>query len=358
MTSPRASGSSAVVQPPDTVSAESGITDYLTGIDNELRRVTRAHQDLYAEFFNILHYHLGWTDARGNPALSDAGKRIRPLLCLWTCQATGGNWQDALPAAAAIELTHNFSLIHDDIQDNSPSRRGRPTVWNVWGIAQGINAGDAMFVLAHQALNEIPSTLSAADFVAIQRAFNSAILKLTQGQYLDLKYEGADQVTLDQYFEMVRGKTAALLSAACEIGARIASPDPQLHRAFATFGEQLGIAFQIADDVLGLWGDPEVTGKSARTDLLSRKKSYPVLYAMQADAGRELRALYAIRDWQEQDIQRIQAILSATGAREHSLQQAEMYAREAASALDATGISPSALLPLRDLLHQVIYRDK
>lgn len=333
-------------------------SDYLTALDQKLRALTRTRAPLYADFFNILHYHLGWTDAQGNAAQADMGKRIRPLLCLWACEAVGASWRDALSAAAAIELIHNFSLIHDDIQDDSAARRGRATVWKVWGMAQGINAGDAMFVLAQQAINEIPTNISLARYADIQRAFNAAIFKLTQGQYLDLAYERADQVTLEQYLEMVNGKTAALLCAACEIGARIGTDDRQLYRTLAKYGEHLGIAFQIADDVLGLWGDPKVTGKSAQTDLLSRKKSYPILYALQAEGGNELRALYAKPEWSENDVQRVQEILEITNARAQALNRAEIYARQAQDALDATNLENPAITRLSNLIQQVVYRDK
>lgn len=332
--------------------------EYLTAIEQELRELTRVRRPEYVEFFNQFYYHLGWTDARGKATHADTGKRIRPLLCLWSCEAVGCKWQDALPAAAALELIHNFSLIHDDIQDNSESRRGRPTVWQVWGLAQGINAGDAMFVLAQQALDELPARLSLERFVGIHRAFNSAILKLTQGQYLDLAYERADQVTPDQYLEMVRGKTAALLSAACEIGARHGTNDPKIFRTFANYGENLGIAFQIADDVLGLWGDPKITGKPVNADLLSRKKSYPVLYAMQTDSGLELRTLYAKKKWTAKDFKRVEALLARVNARAQATRQAETYARQAQFALEATGISHPALTHLHKLIHQVVYRDK
>src|SRR5581483_2903253 len=131
------------------------VNEYLDALEQELQNVTRAPHPQYAEFFNMFHYHLGWSDARGNPLQADTGKRIRPLLCLWSCEAGGGDWRAALPAAAALELLHNFSLIHDDIEDNSDERRGRAAVWKIWGLAQGINAGDAMFVLAHLALDRL-----------------------------------------------------------------------------------------------------------------------------------------------------------------------------------------------------------
>ncbi|MBI4673377.1 MAG: polyprenyl synthetase family protein [Chloroflexi bacterium] len=332
---------------------------YLAALERELDEITCSHAASDSEFFNIFAYHLGRTDAQGNPAPSDTGKRIRPLLCLWACEAAGGNWRAAIPAAAAIELIHNFSLIHDDIEDDSAERRGRATVWKIWGLAQGINAGDAMFVLAHLALDRLATpTLSLERYVEIHSVFDQATLKLTQGQYLDIAFERADQVTLEHYFEMVRGKTAALLAAACEIGARVATTDEKIIRAFAAYGENLGIAFQIADDVLGLWGDPALTGKSTRTDLESRKKSYPVLAAMQSEAGDELRALYAEPNWGEADFRRVERILRETGARALSTQQAESFAARALDALNATGLGNDAVARLRELAIQVVHREK
>lgn len=332
---------------------------YLQALEQELAAVTETPQPLYADFFNMFRYHLGWTDAQGNAAPSDTGKRIRPLLCLWSCEAGGGDWRAALPAAAAVELIHNFSLIHDDIEDDSDERRGRATVWKIWGLAQGINAGDAMFVLSHLALDRLATpSFSLARYVEIHRVFDLATLKLTQGQYLDIGFERADQVTLEHYFEMVRGKTAALLCATCEIGARIATTDEKVIRAFAAYGENLGIAFQISDDVLGLWGDPAFTGKSARTDLLSRKKSYPVLVAMSGEWGGELRAVYAQAEWQESDIQRVQEILNQTDARMQATRQAEAYAQRALDALNTTPLENDAITRLRELITQVVHREK
>ncbi len=332
--------------------------EYLEAIESELQEITRARNPHYGDFFNMFYYHLGWTDARGNRIQADTGKRIRPLLALWACEAVQGTWRDALPAAAAIELIHNFSLIHDDVQDNSDARRGRPTVWKNWGVPQAINAGDAMFVLAEQALDELPMHMSMERYVGVHRVFHSAIFKLTQGQYLDLMFERADRVTLEQYFEMVRGKTAALVSAACEIGARIGTNEPLLYRTLANYGEHLGIAFQIADDVLGIWGDPNVTGKSAHSDLLARKKSFPVLYAIQTATGNELAALYAKKDWNRSELKRVQDLLSASGAREYAMKQAEHHAREAALALQATKLHNSALRQMHNLIHQMVYREK
>lgn len=333
--------------------------EQLDAIEHELESVAQMSHPQYAEFFNMFRYHLGWTDAQGNPARADTGKRIRPLLCLWSSEACGADWRSALPAAAAIELIHNFSLIHDDIEDNSDERRGRAAVWKIWGLAQGINAGDAMFVLSHLALDRLTTgSLSPERYIEIHRVFDRATLKLTQGQYLDIGFERADRVSLGHYFEMVRGKTAALLAAACEIGARVASTDEIIIRAFADYGENLGIAFQIADDVLGLWGDPALTGKSARTDLWSRKKSYPVLAAMASARGDELRALYAKAEWREDDIARVESLLLEADARAQAVQQADTFARRALDSLNAAQMENPATAQLRELVSRVVHRDR
>lgn len=332
--------------------------EYILAIDKELRRITDSRDLQYAEFFNMLHYHLGWTDRLGMPENADAGKRLRPLLCLWTCEAAGGEWQDALPAAAAIELIHNFSLIHDDIEDDSSERRGRPTVWKVWGLAEGINSGDAMYAMAHIALDGLCTELSLETHLEIRRAFDNATFALTKGQFLDLHYEDAADVSLERYWEMVRGKTAALVRGSCEIGTRVATKDQTVVNAFSEYGENLGIGFQIADDILGIWGDPEVTGKSARTDIVSRKKSYPIIYAMQEDSDGELRTLYRKKTLSDQDIEQVERILARTNAREQSAVQASHFAELALTSLRKTGIESPAIERLGQVVEFAVSRDK
>lgn len=251
----------------------------LPAIEDELRRaVSLAKGAGLDEFHSMLAYHLGW---EGPGAGSEAaGKRIRPLLVLLAAAAAGGAWEAALPAAAAMELVHNFSLIHDDIEDNSPLRRGRPTVWKVWGIPQAINAGDAMFTLAQLALLRLEETASPAVALQAARILPATCLKLTQGQYLDIAYEKRMDLSIESYWSMVSGKTAALLTACTECGALVAGARAPLQEAYRQFGHSLGLAFQAQDDLLGIWGDSALTGKSTESDLLEGKKSLPVIYAL------------------------------------------------------------------------------
>ena len=252
---------------------------YLTAIEDELQlAVKRANDVGNTHLHDILAYHMGWQSKRINP--DSRGKRIRPLLVLLTCSAAGGDWTHAVPAAAAVELVHNFSLIHDEIEDRSPLRRGRATVWKKWGIPQAINAGDAMFTLAHLELLGLAETISESAALQAVEILQHACLRLTQGQYLDLAFEKQNDVTIDDYWSMVEGKTAALISASIELGALSASCDEQTRHTYRNFGRLLGLAFQVQDDLLGVWGVSALTGKSNQSDLMTRKKTLPVLYGL------------------------------------------------------------------------------
>jgi geranylgeranyl diphosphate synthase type I len=310
---------------------EQNIASMLPEIEAELHAaVARAHGSGLEEFHHMLAYHLGWEGAGAGPEAT--GKRIRPLLALLTAAAAGGEWRKALPAAAAIELVHNFSLIHDDIEDNSPLRRGRPTVWKIWGIPQAVNAGDAMFTLAHLAMLRLEETASPGAALAAARILQATCLKLTQGQYLDIAYENRTDLTLDSYWEMVGGKTAALIAACTECGALVAGAGEATRHSYRQFGQFLGLAFQAQDDLLGIWGDSAVTGKSAESDLLEGKKSLPVLYGL-ARSG-----LFA-RRWlhgpvSPEEVPTLAAQLASEGAL--------AYTREASSRLTAQALQALA----------------
>jgi geranylgeranyl diphosphate synthase type I len=343
---------------------------YLQAIEQELRwAVTSASLFLYSplrqDFLNIFQYHLGWSDRSGLQVRAGTGKRLRPLVCLLCCEAAGNpdghsahDWHEALPAAAAIELVHNFSLIHDDIEDNSPERHGRPTVWKVWGAAQGINAGDAVFVLARLALDRLKNVVPYETYADVHRIFDAATLALTQGQFLDLCFETRSVVTVNEYMEMIRCKTAALLAASAQIGARVATGDMRLSEAFARYGECVGLAFQITDDILGIWGDPDVTGKPVGDDIIAKKKSLPLLLAAERDSGGELKELFTKSGVEEDDIQKITAVLDRVNARQSSEALADDYGQSALEALDETGLSNPAIENLRLVARLVVRRDK
>ena len=224
---------------------------------------------------------MGWTGEGAGPEAT--GKRIRPLLVLLCTAACGADWNSALPAAAAIELVHNFSLVHDDIQDNSDIRRGRPTTWVKWGMPMAINVGDALFVLSNQAIINLKRSHSAEIVVKAAEIFHDTCLELTRGQFLDMSYEERNDLAVEDYWPMISGKTAALLSACCHIGALLGGADDAAKDAYRAFGHYLGLAFQVQDDILGIWGDEALTGKSVASDLIEGKNSLPVLAGLGAN---------------------------------------------------------------------------
>ncbi|MGQ9908840.1 MAG: polyprenyl synthetase family protein [Candidatus Flexifilum sp.] len=331
---------------------------FLPDLDQTLRSLV-DNLPAAAEFDLMIRYACGWVNADGSPYNRPTGKRLRPLLLLLVAEATGSNWRAALPAAAAVELLHNFSLIHDDIQDNSPIRHGRPTVWRIWGIANAINAGDAMFTLAYHALERLtaakPASVTPALTIAIWRIFNHTNMELTRGQHLDMRFEQQSDVTVDEYLSMISGKSAALVAASTQIGALIGSRSKRIGRYFYEYGLNLGLAFQIHDDLLGIWGDPNKTGKSAATDILSRKKSFPVLHGLAQ--SQRLRELYARASLGDAEVEEAVHILDAVGARQYSLEAETRYYDQALAALDRSGLPASATDDLRAITRFLFERE-
>jgi geranylgeranyl diphosphate synthase type I len=333
---------------------------YLPLIEGELRACMTPPADDPSPFWGMMHYHLGWADEQFRPSQAPIGKRLRPLITLLTCQAAGGNPHDALPAAAAVELIHNFSLIHDDIQDQSDTRRGRATVWRLWGEAQAINAGDAMFTLAHLALHRLSQrSLPPERIAAALRILDQTSLALCRGQHLDLDFENRLDVDAEAYLTMIQGKTAALLGCACQLGALIAWPDLSLVEHYRRLGEGLGLAFQIQDDLLGIWGQPDVTGKPVADDIRRHKKSLPVVYVLgrhDDSKAKRLRALYAQGALLEEEVAEAVAILDASSARPYAEAQAQQYLETALAELEAAGPKPEASQALRELAGFLINR--
>jgi len=325
--------------------------EYLTALENELRALVVSRDPAYDAYYGIFRYHLGWTDANFVDVQSDTGKRLRPLLCLLSCEAVSGDWRRALSVAAALELAHNFSLIHDDIEDRSDERRGRAAVWQVWGLPHGLNAGDGMFVLARLALDRLCERgLSIEKCSTVSTVFDEATLALCQGQFLDLGFESRLDVTTDEYLKMIRGKTAALIAASTRIGAMLATDDEKIVDAFAQFGENIGLAFQITDDILGIWGDPSITGKSAATDILTKKKSLPAIIGLNhPQHGAALRALYSQAQLSQNDVARVLALLDQLGARDQAQHYADECRAAAIDALESAEINNPAMDRLRDL---------
>lgn len=329
------------------------IAEMMDAIEKDLQvSIASLYVDAYKEMQHMIAHHMGWAD----PSAS-RGKRIRPLLTLLCCAGTGSDWRHSVPAASAMELLHNFSLIHDDIQDKSETRRGRPTIWNLWGVAQAINIGDALFTLAHLTMHRTRQVdLPPQTLLDILEIFDDACLELTQGQYLDLTFETRAQVSSEDYMQMITGKTAALLSAASGIGALIGSTQTVLVDAYRQFGYHLGIAFQVLDDLLGIWGNPERTGKPHADDLRSRKKTLPVVYAMEHSP--EFTTLWQDSSQDEDHISNLISALEAIGAQEYTRSTAAKHTTLARSTLSAANPTGTAAEALNDLAQQLLTRDR
>jgi geranylgeranyl diphosphate synthase type I len=343
-----------------------------TDTDAALERVwSRFRPDLEAELkyvvgraslplYNMMRYHMGWIDEGGRTLRRTAGKRLRPILCLLSCHALGGHWRQALPVAAAVELVHNFSLIHDDIQDMSTERRGRPTVWYVWGQAQAINVGDAMHALALSSLLRLEDTgTTHSVMVRAARMLGEASLRLSEGQYRDLSYEGSLDVAVDEYLAMISGKTAALFGCSLEIGSILATDNESAIASMRSFGHALGLTFQVHDDVLGIWGDESATGKSSASDIETRKKTLPVIYALEnakgAD-GEHLRHIYQKQTLEHGDIHEVMRILDDLDARDYAQTIGRKHFDEAMAALASLDLDPSSRAELEAVAGFILSR--
>jgi geranylgeranyl diphosphate synthase type I len=327
--------------------------EMLPAIEDELKSVVQqANGTGLSELHEMLVYHLGWEGDGAGPKAR--GKRVRPLLVLLSSAAIGKDWSKALPAAASVELLHNFSLIHDDIQDNSELRRGRKTIWAKWGIPQAINAGDAMFALAHIALNRLEEFSGPEVFIQASQLLSRSSLQLTQGQYLDLAYENARDLDIESYWPMVSGKTAELLSTCTQLGGLVNGASKDRLDSLSLFGEKLGLAFQVHDDILGIWGNIVETGKSTNSDLLSEKKSLPLLYAL--DKGGSFAKTWEKRSGKADQIQELTNLLEASGGKAYAEDMAEKLTTEALNALEQASPNIEAGQALQELALDLVKR--
>ncbi|GAA3432428.1 family 2 encapsulin nanocompartment cargo protein polyprenyl transferase [Kutzneria kofuensis] len=274
----------------------------------------------------VAGYHFGWWDADGTPRTGDAGKAIRPTLAMLCAETVGGSVVDAVPAAVAVELVHNFSLLHDDVMDRDVSRRHRPTAWTVFGVSPAILAGDALLTLAFDVLagSGHPRSQDA------MRMVSAAVQDLVEGQCEDVSFEERSDVDLSECLSMAGEKTGALLACSTAVGALFGGGSAAQAEHMRVFGEHLGLAFQLVDDLLGIWGDPQVTGKPVHSDLVSRKKSLPVVAALTSGeaAAEELAALYGRQDpLSDRELSRAAELVELAGGRSWTQ-------REAADQLD------------------------
>lgn len=315
-----------------------------------------AVDTLPSSMSHIAGYHLGWWDAHGHPVRVNGGKAIRPTLALLSAQAVGGTAAQAVPAAVAVELVHNHSLLHDDVMDGDLTRRHRRTAWTVFGANPAILAGDALLVLALDVLAGSGHRAAAEGI----RMLAAAVQELLSGQDADLSLEQRAQVDLAECVRMAEGKTAALIGCACALGAEFGGGRPEQVACLRGFGMHLGLAFQHVDDLLGIWGDPAVTGKPVHSDLCSAKKSFPVVAALtsQTPAGHELATLYH-RDQplSATDAAHAAELIDIAGGRAFSQAQADDLLAQAMRELHSAHPAARAAAELGALARLATHRD-
>ena len=320
--------------------------------DTVVPRLRSAVDRLPASMRHVVGFHFGWCDELGRPANGRSGKLIRPALTLLSAQAVGATGDRAVDAAVAVELVHNFSLLHDDVMDGALTRRSRQTVWWQFGMPTAILAGDALLPLAIEVL--APETGSVYTLC-------EAVRELVYGQSLDISFEQRDDVTLEECLAMAGGKTATLLRCACELGAVHGGAAPTQVLALRSFGWHLGVAFQLVDDLLGIWGDPRMTGKPTLADLRAGKKTAPVVAALAGggERSRRLAELYLRPDPPgEQELATIAALVEEAGGRAWAWSEADRQVTAGLAALGAADPHPTVRQALVDLAGLVTQRDR
>jgi len=300
-------------------------------------------------------YHFGWWDERGRATEADRGKAIRPALVMLGAAAVGDSTAAAVPAAVAIELVHNFSLLHDDVMDGDTTRRHRPTAWSVFGTSAAILAGDALLTLALDVLAATGGPVASDGL----RMLSAAVQDLVAGQSADTEFEKRAEVEVPECVRMAEHKTGALLGCAAALGGLFGGGSPRQVDLLRGFGMRLGLAFQFVDDLLGIWGDPAATGKPVHSDLRNRKKSLPVVVALASDtpAGLELRSLYS-RDAELSgaDLARAAELVELAGGRAWCREQADDLLAEARRHLGDAGLTPRAAAELDALATHATHR--
>jgi geranylgeranyl diphosphate synthase, type I len=312
----------------------------------------------------MITYHVGWSDD-GGKILAESkrtqfgGKKMRAVLCAFACEAAGGTIAASIPAAAAIELIQNFSLVHDDIEDGDRERRHRPTVWVNWGVPQAINTGSAMQALVNAAVLHTPAEPDTV--LDLLRALTGAMVEMTAGQHLDIAFQGRDDVTVEEYSDMASRKTGALIEAAAYSGARLATTNPKALNAWRAFGRSFGQAFQAQDDLLGVVGDPKLTGKPVGNDIRARKKALPLVFACTnstPDDRRILSTCLAEDPVSDSAVECITGVMERSGAIAATSAIVEERTTAALTALADTGAEGGAAQRIRDMVLKAVGRER
>lgn len=305
-------------------------------------------------------YHRGWCTADGGALPQDlskiGGKAVRPALALLCAAAVQVPPREAVPAAVAVELVHDFSLLHDDVMDGDPLRRHRPAAWAEFGVSAAVLAGDALLVRAMSTLVAVPATVRCTAVSEL----SAALTRLLEGQSQDIAFERRPVVSTAEYLTMAEGKTGALMGCACALGAALGGADAERVAALRTFGSHLGVAFQCADDLLGVWGDSTRSGKPVGSDLRARKKSLPVLTALTGPEPErsELAAFYARREpLTEAELPVVAGMVERLGGRQHTEAEITRQRELALQGLDRASPEAGVRSQLAAVTDLMIHRD-
>jgi len=307
----------------------------------------------YPELKDAIYFHFGFSEKND---IQKHGKFIRPLLILLGAELLEQDWHKVLPAACAVEILHNLSLIHDDVEDHSILRRGRATVWKRWGVEKAINIGDALFAIAGKTMQTVPEGIDEKDILQGSQAFMQTAFSLFQGQQMDMAYEGQVSVTLDDYIRMITGKTGVLLAFSSEISAIVFNEEKRIRNKLHLFGLNLGLAFQIYDDWLGIWGDESQTGKLCSSDLIEKKVSYPVLLGIQ-QIPEFKQAWLDNEEFSPKQLLEMVVLLDQYDIQQQTLNKAAYYNNKALSMIETVAGNPNALNAIVQLTDELLDRN-
>ena len=312
--------------------------------------------------YNLVRYYMGWADEKGDPVEAMTGKAVRPTLCLFGCEAVGGSVSQAVPAAVSIEFIHNFSLIHDDIQDEDETRHNRKTIWAVWGKPKALVAGNVLRVVADTALQRLTDEgLEAARALTAVSLLTESYLEMTEGQYMDLSFEGRRDIGQQDYLSMISRKTGALIRCSLNLGAVVGTDDSATAAAFRECGRALGYVFQIRDDLLGVWGEEEVTGKPVGADIRRKKGSYPIVCALEAADEHDAQVIsdiYEKPEIEDRDVASVLEVMERIGVRDNAQAEANWWADAAMRSLEHVELSAESRREIEEFTHFLLVRDR
>lgn len=312
--------------------------------------------------YDMLRYYMGWVDLDGNPCEATQGKALRPTLCLFGCEAVGGSVHSALPAAVALEFIHNFSLVHDDIQDEDETRHHRLSLWAAWDVPRALLAGNVLRVVADRALERLlDGGMDCERALDIAGMLTGAYLDMIEGQWLDISYEGRRDIGIEDYMVMISKKTGALIRCSLDMGVAIGTTDEAKIRAFHSFGRSLGYAFQIRDDFLGVWGEEQATGKPVGADVRRKKSSLPIVYTMSRADGadrRELERVYGKDELDDGDVALALDVMERVDARGYAQRLAERHCASALDAVAGVEMADGVRRELEELVRFLLVRER